>query len=88
MLNDTSTARMTVALLEGMTTVATGRANANPRLASDNRKRIKGTCLRSQDCFAAASRTNERLEYRTAKRLRRRMNQIYTAIASGINNNE
>src|SRR5688572_2089504 len=86
-LRETSIAMITVALLEGTSTVATGRPNANTRLASANRNRRKGRCFRSQDCFAAASRTRERLEYRTAKRRRRRKTHRYIRIASGINKN-
>jgi hypothetical protein len=62
MLLDTSIARITVALLEGIMTVATGRPNANTKLASASKKSMNGKCLRNHDCLAAASRTNERLE--------------------------
>ena len=52
----------TVALLDGIKTVAVGRAMAKTRLAKANRNRIKGKCLRSQDCCLAASRTRDKLE--------------------------
>jgi hypothetical protein len=62
MLRETSMAMITVALLEGTITVATGRASAKTRLARASRNRMKGKCFRSHDCFATASRTSERLE--------------------------
>ena len=43
-------------------TVATGRPRASTRLVRANKNRMNGKCLRSQDCFAAASRTRDRLE--------------------------
>jgi hypothetical protein len=72
MLLETSMAMIIVALLEGTSTDATGRVRAKTRLVSARRNRMKGRCFLSQDWFAAASRTRERLEYRTEKRLRRR----------------
>src|SRR5215510_15138896 len=62
MLKDTSMARITVARLDGMKTVATGRPSAKTRLVIASRNKRKGKCLRSHDWWAAASRTKDKLE--------------------------
>jgi hypothetical protein len=88
MLLDTSSAMMIVALFDGIETVATGLLNAKTRLVNASRNNANGKCLRQRDWCAAASRTSERLEKRTANRFLRRNNQMYKAVISGIRSNK
>jgi len=76
MLREASIARMTVVSVVGMVTIATGRVSASIRLESAVRNKAKGKWRRKRECLGSASRTSDRLEYRTVKRLRRRKIQI------------
>ena len=72
MLPETSIARITVVLLAGTLTIATGRARATTSPPRATTNRANGRWRRRRDERGSASRTRARLEYRAPDGRRRR----------------